>query len=69
MRSIATTYKSNTESAGVMTIKIMARRNLIAQLRCLVKSTDWDKNILAAEKLLNKICLVFVGLISVLILR
>lgn len=62
MRIMETTYKSNTELAGVSTIKIMKRRNLMKCIDHYFDSADWEDKIPAYEKWLIKICWAFIGL-------
>lgn len=62
MRAMETTYKSNAELAGVTTIKIMKRRNLMKRLDIYFESADWEDKMPTYEKWLNKICLAFIGL-------
>jgi len=74
MRTIATTFERHTgETRGLM-IKVLGKKSLLSRFRYLILSTDWDVKVLAGEKWIDRICLVFIALsalylIPVLILR
>jgi len=56
MRITETTWNNNQGPDREITIKIMARRNLLKRLNQLVKSANWNNKIPAIEKWLGKIC-------------
>ena len=56
MRITETTWNNNQGPDREITIKIMAKRNLLKRLNQLVKSANWDNKIPAIDKWLGKIC-------------
>ncbi|MEE9913814.1 MAG: hypothetical protein K4571_19055 [Deltaproteobacteria bacterium] len=62
MCAIATPFKSDTGQTSPMAIRIQAKRSAISRFRHLIEFTDWEEKVLAGEKWMNRIFLIFLVL-------
>ena len=60
MRTATTTFPSYIKQSNTTAYMAFPRQHLRNRFRYLVEVTDWDEELIAQEKWINKICLVIV---------